>query len=96
MTKIQFIQWLRKINLTKELVEDIDHNKFLSLYIAKTIADKVWIISNIAKLVNWRGKTREIIKTCIELFFEAPIENRDKIIDETLKQIKREFMEVND
>jgi hypothetical protein len=45
MTKLQFIQWLRKIELTKELVTDEVRNKYLSLYIAKIIADKVWIIN---------------------------------------------------
>jgi hypothetical protein len=44
MTKIQFIQWLRKIELTKEFVEDKDHKLFLSLYMAKIIADEVWYI----------------------------------------------------
>jgi hypothetical protein len=44
MTKLQFIQWLRKLNLTEELVTDEVRNKYLSLYMAKTIADEVWHI----------------------------------------------------
>ena len=44
MTKIQFIQWLRKIDLTIELVKNKDHRLFLSLYQAKMVADKVWEI----------------------------------------------------
>ena len=57
LNKLQFIQWLRKINLTKELVADTYHDKYLSLYLAKKIADEVWSIK-IEKEIKWLYKSK--------------------------------------
>ena len=97
MNKLQFIQWLRKINLTKELVADTYHDKYLSLYLAKKIADEVWSIK-IEKgrerdKMNIDKQVREVLEKMV--YADIEVDKHfliDTIIDQTLSKIHALYM----